>query len=207
MASSKRSDIALLILAAGESKRMGQAKQLLPWGETTLLGQALEQALKTPITRKYLLLGARAEHIMQEVDLTGFIPLINPDWEEGMGTGIAFATHKILNDLPDLNGVLIMLADQPEVNSDLLTTMLDQFDASEKPVLACAYEKKAGVPAIISGVHMEQLTTFQGDTGARKLFKTIADQLELFELNESLQDIDDPETYRRLHDEYFKAKP
>lgn len=202
----KRSDIALLILAAGESRRMGQAKQLLPWGETTLLGHALDQALQTPLSRKYLLLGARAQHIMEEVDFTGFIPLINPDWQRGMGTGISYALKKMLHDIPGLKGVLIMLADQPEVNTALLNKMLDRFDASEKEILACAYREKAGVPAIITGEHMGYLTALEGDKGARGLFKEQENDLELFELPSALKDIDDPESYRIMHREFFDRK-
>lgn len=199
----KRSDIALLILAAGESRRMGQAKQLLPWGDTTLLGHALEQALHTPLNRKYLLLGARAQHIMEEVDITGFIPLINPDWQEGMGTGISYAVHKMLHDVPELKGVLIMLADQPEVDTLLLHKMLDRYDSSNKPMLACTYKEFAGVPAIISGEHLRRLTTLMGDKGARGIFKEQRQFLELFKLPSVLQDIDDPETYRKLHEKHF----
>lgn len=202
-AAGKRSDIALLILAAGESRRMGQAKQLLPWGETTLLGHAMEQALLTPLSRKYLLLGARAEQIMQEVDLTGFIPLINPDWEEGMGTGIAYALNKMLHDIPELQGVLIMLADQPEVDHHLLGELLSQFATSDKPVLACTYRERAGVPAIISGKYLELLKTLKGDKGARVVFKNHPDDLELYHLSSLLQDIDDRETYIELHRKYF----
>ena len=199
----KRADIALLILAAGESRRMGQAKQLLPWGETTLLGHALEQAIQTPLSRKYLLLGARAQHIMEEVDISGFIPLINPDWQEGMGTGISYALRKMLHDIPELKGVLIMLADQPDVDNFLLGNLLERFDASDKPMLACAYREKAGVPAIISGEHLEYLTTLEGDKGARELFTEQREHLDLFELPSVLQDIDDPETYRTLHRKFF----
>lgn len=203
----KRSDIALLILAAGGSSRMGQAKQLLPWGKTTLLGYTLEQAHAVAIRRKYLLLGARAQHIMDEVDISGFIPVLNPNWEQGMGTGIAHAVSTILNDIPALKGVMIILADQPGVDTVMLNEMLEHFEDCEKDLLACAYNEKAGVPAIISGSFVRELRELKGDKGARSLFVKYKDALERYPVNKPLADIDDPETYRALHREYFGDDP
>jgi molybdenum cofactor cytidylyltransferase len=197
----------MLILAAGEASRMGQAKQLLPWGETTLLGHVLEQVHPVEISRKYLLLGARSERILEEVDITGFIPVLNPEWEKGMGSGISYAVSTMMNDMPDLQGVMIVLADQPEVDAEMLRAMLRMHELSENDLLACSYQDKAGVPAIISGNFLNALKNLKGDKGARGLFRDHRDELTLFSSEVPLSDIDDMPTYRELHKKTFGKLP
>ncbi|WP_224491416.1 nucleotidyltransferase family protein [Robertkochia flava] len=200
-------DMVILVLAAGESSRMGRAKQLLPWGDTTLLGHVLEQVLDVAIQRKYLLLGARAQRILEEVDVTGFIPLLNPDWELGMGSGIAFAIERIVEDFPEIKGVMIVLADQPGVHAGMLRDMLSTHALSGKDLTACAYREKAGVPAIISGPYIQALTTLEGDRGARKLFSENREELILYPTDQPISDIDDLQTYRELHMDHFGYAP
>lgn len=198
---------ALLTLAAGASNRMGRAKQLLPWGDSTLLGHTLEQVRKVQVQRKYLLLGSRAEQILEEVDVTGFIPLIFAGWEEGMGAGIAYAINNMINDLPELQGVMVTLADQPLVDTAQLEAMLSVHLESQKSLLACDYGSKTGVPAIISGEHLRTLQHLQGDRGASALFRNFPEQLERYVPERSLIDIDDPETYRQYYLETFGTQP
>lgn len=197
------SDYAVLTLAAGASSRMGRAKQLLPWGESTLLGHALDMLRKVKIRRKYLLLGSRSDQILAEVDITGFIPLIYADWEEGMGSGIAYALGNMVNDLPELQGVMVTLADQPLVDTSLLEDMLNVHRDSQKPLLACDYGEKTGVPAIITGDHLKELQRLKGDRGAGKLFRTVPEHVERYVPKCSLVDIDDPDTYRKCYLENF----
>lgn len=201
------SDYAMLILAAGASRRMGRAKQLLPWGGATLLEHTLDQVRNVGIRRKYLLLGSRAEQIIQEVDITGFIPLIFAGWEEGMGSGIAYAVTHMLYDLPALKGVMITLADQPEVDTALLADMIKVHQASAKPLLACTYEDRAGVPAIISGAYVKDLQHLEGDRGARMLLEHHGENLERYFLSKPLTDIDDPASYRLKYREHFGEDP
>lgn len=200
-------DYALLILAAGASRRMGQPKQLLPWGDNTLLGHTLEQAYGVQIQRKYLLLGARADQIMMEVDVTGFIPLVFAGWEDGMGSGIAYAVDSMLDDLPGLKGVMIVLADQPQVDSSLLCDMLHTQKSSGKALLASAYGEKSGVPAIITGKFVKHLTKLEGDQGARSLFDSHPESVHRYVMEVPPADIDDPETYRELHYQCFGTFP
>lgn len=193
---------ALIVLAAGGSSRMGTPKQLLSWGNTTLLGHALKQARGVSIQKKYLLLGANAGRIMEEVDITGFIPVINPGWEEGMGSGLAHVAETLLEDNPDTRGVLITLADQPLVTTALLEKVLEAGSTGEQEMAACLYGDRAGVPAFIGAPFVKQLLTLKGDQGCRILFKQYPEALNLVDAGSTLADIDTPEDYRKLYGEH-----
>ena len=92
---SKASTIAVLILAAGASTRMGTIKQLLPWAKTNLLGHAIEQA-KNITEHVYVVLGANATVIKATLDKE-IVTILNPDWQHGMGTSIVKGILEVNN--------------------------------------------------------------------------------------------------------------
>ena len=87
--------IVIVILAAGSSSRMGEPKQLLPYNHTTLLGNAIEQAKKSDAQKIVLVLGANA-HLIEEAHKSAEVEfVINPDWENGMGSSSPKADFKL----------------------------------------------------------------------------------------------------------------
>ena len=74
-------NIAVVILAAGESSRMRQAKQLLPWGTSTLLGKAIKEALQSNSEKVYVVLGAKAETIQMQCNATDVNWILNKNWK------------------------------------------------------------------------------------------------------------------------------
>ncbi|PKP39963.1 MAG: hypothetical protein CVT96_11180, partial [Bacteroidetes bacterium HGW-Bacteroidetes-13] len=85
----KTNQIISVILAAGEAKRMGKTKQLLPWGKHTLIEHAIEQHLKSKVSEVYVVLGADAENIKNTIEKLPIQLLENPDWQLGLGSSIA----------------------------------------------------------------------------------------------------------------------
>jgi len=119
---------AVLILAAGASTRMGQPKQLLPWGKTTLLNHAINEAKKIS-EHVFVVLGANKELI--ESSLNSQVEIIrNPNWENGMGTSITYGIS-ILDKNEEFDSVLIMLADQPLLDSTYLNNLKKLFLTEE----------------------------------------------------------------------------
>ena len=103
------SNLAILLLAAGASKRMGSPKQLLPWGETHLIEHQINslRLLQLPL---YVVLGANAEEISKVITHKKELCICeNKDWSKGMGHSIAFGVSEILSQSPSVEGILIAL--------------------------------------------------------------------------------------------------
>ena len=113
--------IAILIIAAGASRRLGQPKQLVPFRDTFLLNYIIQECQTSEVGTIYIVLGANAERIQSRLsdDLTTFY---HPNWNDGMGTSIAFGIEQLKSK--DYDGVIIVVGDQPFFSSFLLDIVL-----------------------------------------------------------------------------------
>ena len=117
-------NIVALILAAGNSSRMGEAKQLLPWSQDTLLGNAIEMAKRSKIKKVYVVLGAEAERIKASLKECKQELIMNQNWSRGMGTSISCGVAGVLNSDIDPAAILVMLADQPFIDKTYINALI-----------------------------------------------------------------------------------
>lgn len=189
---------AIIVLAAGESARMGQPKQLLPFNGKTLLRHAVEGALSTDIGPVIVVLGAFSEQIEKELYDLLVEKVINPDWQQGMGTSIRKGIAEVQRKYPNCRGAIIMLADQPYADANLLMKLLDIHYTSHKPIVASAYKGILGVPAYFHHRCFTWLTQLDGQAGARKLIQQQMAEVEAMDFPLGEIDIDTPEDYVRV---------
>ncbi|MCG9793849.1 nucleotidyltransferase family protein [Flavobacterium algicola] len=175
-----RAKIAILILAAGSSSRLGHAKQLIEFKNKSLLQHTIDVCRLIDCETKMIVLGARSSKIKSKISKKDFDLVINKDWEEGMGSSIRYGLKKALERAPDLDHVLILLSDQPFINEELLDDLINMQFSSDSDATFSDYGSSIGVPAIFSARTFEHLLQLQGDQGAKKLmhikdfnFKTI----------------------------------
>ena len=161
------SNIAVVILAAGDSSRMQRTKQLLPWGDSTLLGTAINAGLESNCEKVFVVLGSEAESIKSRHSDSQVHWLLNTKWKGGMGTSINCAVKHILGSDLIYEGILVMLCDQPYVDAKYLRGMIEVFENSRKGIVATAYKKRSGVPVIFHRKYFNELAGLAGDTGAR----------------------------------------
>ncbi|MBC8768234.1 nucleotidyltransferase family protein [Arenibacter sp. BSSL-BM3] len=194
----KEHNIAILIMAAGTSSRMKAIKQLLPWGNTTLIGNALKNAQDSNAATILTVLGAYKEEIIKETQFGDTETVYTPDWKMGLGNSIACGTKHLLKKEEDYDGVLIMLTDQPYIDGQYLNTMMDNFTNSQHSIIATKYTGRVGVPAIFGKAHFEALLALDSDFGARDIIKThIKNVLTLSPKGKEV-DIDTLEEYERV---------
>jgi molybdenum cofactor cytidylyltransferase len=160
---------AAIILAAGESRRMGQTKQLLVLKGKTLLETAIDKTLSLGIP-VVLVLGARSEQIKSEIDTRQVTISINHDWEKGISSSIRCGIRSALELVPDVSGVLMVLADQPGITVDHLRSLFEQGTFKDR-IVATEYRGALGVPAYFPGENFEQLLKLSGDQGAKPLLQ------------------------------------
>lgn len=199
--SNSQSKIAILILAAGESKRMGTPKQLLKWGKSTLLNHSITQAVNSKADSVFVVLGANFDTIKDSIDTDDVTVLKYADWKLGMGNSIAFGIQKIWSLAFD--GVTLMLVDQPQIDTSFLNKLILEFQQSEKPIIATGYKNGAGVPAVFDKTYFEQLVSLSGKKGGRLLINNNLSNATLITSIDNIADIDTMEAYEKLNQQYF----
>ncbi|MFK5972678.1 MAG: nucleotidyltransferase family protein [Flavobacteriaceae bacterium] len=164
-------NIAVLILAAGRSSRMGQSKQLLPWKTTTLLGNAIETALGIKNADVFVVLGAHCEIVKAHIRKSNVVCLEHTDWEKGLGSSLAFGMGSIVETKKTYSAVLILLCDQPLIDTVYLATMVDTYLHNGKGIVATAYANRVGVPAIFETTYFSELMNLSEDKGAKSIIE------------------------------------
>lgn len=160
---------AILILAAGGSRRLGRPKQLEPWGSTTLLGQVVSEARSFPgFDEVWVVLGAAAEEILAKVDLDGCGVVENPEWEEGLASSLR-AGLDALSRLSKAENVLVMLGDQPGVGAEVVEKLLAVAAKSTASAIVPKYRYLRGNPVLFRKTLWSRLMSLSGDEGASGL--------------------------------------
>ncbi len=199
---SKSKNVAIVILAAGESKRMGKPKQMLPWKKSTLLANCLNEAIKSEINDIYLVLGANYQTIHNVHKSPKVKILHNKKWSLGLGQSIAFATDYI-NSKP-YAGILFLLADQPQVDSVYINQMLLQFNPEHENILVTTYPNNMGIPVLFNRIFFIDLITNTASSGAKSILNKHKDRLVKIIPKHPILDIDTPEDYQFVYDLFHK---
>ncbi|PKQ46281.1 nucleotidyltransferase family protein [Confluentibacter flavum] len=200
-----QSNIAIVILAAGASKRMGKPKQLLKWGEGTLISHAVKTASKVNPKDLIVVFGAHFELIKNEIETSKVTILNNQSWEKGLGTSIAFAIDFLQNSKSNIDGVLITLCDQPLITTDFLKSLVSKFQPNKKQIIATSYGNgKHGVPALFDKIYFEDLLILSDDQGAKNILIKYKAQVVSVLPPEKNIDLDTTEDYTNLYQSNFK---
>jgi molybdenum cofactor cytidylyltransferase len=193
----KKSSVGLIILAAGESSRMGKPKQLLPFQGQSLIQYMVQNGLTSRCFPVVVVLGANAPLIKLEIsDLPLFITE-NVHWEEGMGASIRAGMDMLLSVYDEVEAVIIMLCDQPFVKATLLNQFVEVYQQTHTPLIASSYAHTLGVPALFDRSLFPLLQNLHGQEGARKLIMHQSG-VHTISFPEGKIDIDTPEDYLTL---------
>ena len=164
-----------LVLAAGQSKRLGRPKQLLDWHGEPLVRHAARVALGAGCDETIVVVQPGA--LREALDGLAVTIIDNPDFEEGMSSSIRFA--------PDAR-VLITLCDQPLVTSEHLRALL----AVDAPIVATGYAGIRGVPAVFAPRFVDELRALRGDRGAKAVIAVHAEDVAAITFEDAAVDID-----------------
>lgn len=190
--------IAIVVLAAGSSERMGQPKQLLPWGQTTLLGHAVNVALASAADRVVVILGYQAETFREALADRPMRVVINQEW----ATGLASSVRAGLATVPDAEAVVFLPTDQPRVTPALVDRVIATYRATGQPIVMLRCGDRRAPPALFARAMFPALQNLTGDQGGRALVDAHADQVAWVDLDEDdaacLADVDTPADYAVL---------
>lgn len=189
---------AALILAAGQASRMGSLKQLLPFGEGTLLSNVIQQAQNAGFDRVAAVVGAEASRVAADIGQVSVEIIENPDWELGMGSSIRAGVKRVRQWRPLPDAIVILLADQPLIESRHLLAMRELKRQSHAHIVAAEYGGGYGVPALFASDLFDKLEAVPLDAGARSLLRSGNVPVTGYPLPEAAIDIDTPGDFAAL---------
>ncbi len=196
---SSSSNIAIVILAAGASTRMGSPKQLLNWGETSLINHIITNSKAIKSSHLAVVLGANFEIIASEIVDPSVSIINNKEWQKGLGKSIAYASQFAMDSKEVFDGILLILADQPFVSSSYLGTMIDTFNSEMESIVTTSYgNQKIGVPALFSNSFFEELSQLSGDEGAKSILEKYRDFVKVLTPDFQNLDMDTKADYKSL---------
>jgi molybdenum cofactor cytidylyltransferase len=190
-----------LVLAAGGSKRLGSPKQLLPYGDATLLDHVLATARACDFDQLLCVVGAVATEIRERVDLSSATVVENQSFGEGCSSSIAAALTAVDTETDVL---VLMLGDQPGVTATTIQMLVE--NRGDATLAACAYEDGRGHPLAFARALFGELATLHGDKGVWKLLdRHAADVVDVPIAGAVPRDVDTDEDYRAVLSELEKA--
>jgi molybdenum cofactor cytidylyltransferase len=182
-----------IILAAGESSRMGRPKLLLPWGKTTVLGQTIKNVQESAVFDILVVTGAEAEPVAEIAGNLGVPTLFNENFAAGeMLSSLQTAVARLPENI---EAVLVILGDQPLVGPETIDQLLVAYWQGRGEIIAPQYQSRRGNPVLIGRFYFKDLLALPPGGAPRDLLKRNPVYLVPVETESVLLDIDDPLDY------------
>ncbi len=160
--------ISAILLAAGESKRMGRLKQLMPFGQVTIVERAIDNLLGTTVNEIIVVVGYKADEVIHAIGTKPVRLVLNQYYKQGMSTSIIAGLNTINSQA---RAVMLALADQPLINSMTVNRLLDGFRQHDKGIAVPTYHGVRGHPVIFAIKYKEELLGLKGDMGGRQIIE------------------------------------
>lgn len=184
--------VGIVLLAAGASERYGAAKLALTIGDVPLVRRAALAAVAVSAC-VVVVTGADADRIAPLLDDLAVDVCFNGNWQHGIGDSIACGVARLRSMSADVQGVLIMLADQYRIGEQQLRVMLRAHAQDPQAIVAASYAGAVGVPCLFPARHFDALTRLHGPVGAQALLREHV--LLALPMPEAAHDIDTPRDY------------
>ncbi|GAC1383537.1 MAG: nucleotidyltransferase family protein [Herpetosiphon sp.] len=198
--------VAAILLAAGLSQRMGQAKVLLPWGGVPLVRHLAQIALAVPFDPVIVVTGFSADAVRSAVADLAVTAVHNTRYQDGQSTSVVRGIEAVS---AEASGVAVLLGDQPLVQVELLRELVAAHEAWPEFVVVPTFEGQRGNPVVLPRAMLSQMTQLTGDQGARAWVRAQPERVKLVPVRSRavIDDMDTPEEYRALLHRSQEAGP
>ena len=203
--------ISAILLGAGESRRMGRDKLMLPWAGKTVFEHCLDILLRSETMEIVVVLRSPSQELEGRIARypgpakRKIKVVVNPDSREGMSSSIRIGLRSIQ---PMSRGVLIALGDQPLLKARTINALIRAFSQGKRKIVVPFYRKKRGNPVVFDREYVRCLMGMQGDTGGRSILENYPEEIFRFRTGSEgvIRDIDTRRQYRALKARESKPK-
>ena len=194
------SKIAAIILAAGESSRFGKPKPLLQLHHKSLVRRIIGEAQAANCGPIIVVTGNAHDKVKDDLRNDNVIIARNENWRGGIGTSIRTGVQLLFQIRPEIDGVVLLVCDQPLVDASTIRSLIDLRETTRKAIVASRYAETLGVPAIFDRSCFHELAALGSDSGAKAIILSNPDRVAAFGFPDGAVDIDTAEDYENFRD-------
>ena len=189
--------ISAILLAAGESRRMGEFKQLLNFAGKTFVECCADQLLASRVGEVIVVTGHREADVRRALGGRNVRFAHNPYYRDGMSSSVKRGISAVS---PDADAVLVALVDQPQIDAGVINRVIAEYEQRRATIIIPTYGGRQGHPVLIDLRLRAALLTFAEAQGLRQVIHAHADEVAQVEVATDvvLMDFDYPEDYQRL---------
>lgn len=188
--------ISAIVLAAGESKRMGRPKMLLPWGRMTVIEQVIKTFLNAGVEEIVVVTGGAKEQVEKVIESYPVRVVHNPDFVSGeMVSSLQQGLRALSNQA---QAALIGLGDQPQVQEESVRTVLDAYQKTQARLVVPSFQMRRGHPWLVARTLWHEILDVEPPESSRDFLNKHADEIHYVNVNTPsiLADLDTPEDYQ-----------
>ncbi len=188
--------VSAIVLAAGESRRMGQDKLLVPYGRSTVLQHVIEALQSSDLDEVVVVVSKGAKDVAKLVKATRAKLVLNPDSSRGMLSSVRCGLEGVS---PQTDAVMVVLGDQPSLSADIVDQLIYTYQGTESSIVVPKCRGRRGHPLLFSMKFKSDVMEHYDEVGLRGLLNAHSEHV--FELpirsDSILNDLDTLDDYQR----------
>jgi molybdenum cofactor cytidylyltransferase len=191
--------ISAILLAAGESRRMGRFKQLLELGEKTFIEHCVDNLRASHVEEIIVVTGHREAEVRSVLERAPVRFAHNAGYRSGMSSSIKVGVQAVSDRA---TACLISLVDQPRIDTDIINKVVAEYERCRRPIVIPTFGAKRGHPIILDLSLKEEILAIDESIGLRQVISAHSSEIGYVEVHASyvVEDCDSPEDYERLKD-------
>jgi molybdenum cofactor cytidylyltransferase len=191
--------VGAVILAAGESSRFGEPKQLVQFRGRTLLSRAISAATESQCQPIVVVTGSDSATIGAAVNEAAVRVVENRQWRRGIGSSIRAGVQQMIDDAPNIDAIVLLVCDQPFVTGAVVQQLVAIWRATRRPIAASSYCGTVGPPALFDRSCVAELLALKDDMGAKRLILADPTRTAEFPFPEAAHDVDTMSDYESVN--------
>ena len=198
-------DVAAIVLAAGRSRRMGQFKPLLPFGDRAVIDHCIDNLRRGGVESIVVVVGHRAADLQNHLQTANVVFAVNPDPDSEMSDSVA---HGVSQIPPSTKAILITPVDHPAVPAEVVACIIERWQQGAGLVVP-TWAGRGGHPVLVDSAFRDELLGLDPARGLRGLFESHPGQVTRLSVESSFiaRDMDTWDDYVLLHKDVFGAPP